>query len=134
MPKGYVRLKDKGSTFYDMEKQQSVVGDRVALVDLTGTVAQAIADNRLEKLEKSEGERIYKEQMTALRKTNPAMAETIYGPEEKTKKEAKENEALSSATGTAGLGEGEGGTPEGGEEEEDDDQGQAKATKSTRKK
>lgn len=75
----FVRLVDKGTTFFDPENNVSVVSDRVAIVYPTARVNKAIQDRVLDKLDETEGKRIYTEQRDQMRKENPVLAEEIYG-------------------------------------------------------
>lgn len=62
MAKSFYRLRDKGTTFYDMTQGAGVVADRVAPLENTARVKEAVRDGILDKLDVEEGKALYAQQ------------------------------------------------------------------------
>lgn len=87
MAKVYVKLKDKGTTFYDIEQQAGVVASRTEELHLTAKVREWIRKGNLVEVEADEAKATIKEQ-TKAREAHKADA-----PVKETKAEAKATKA-----------------------------------------
>jgi len=63
--KVYVKLRDTGTTFHDIESGVTVVRDKVTAIPLTARVQQAIKDNILDKVDKDEAKKALEAQEAA---------------------------------------------------------------------
>lgn len=105
MSKSYYKLKDQGTSFYDMAQQAGVVRDRIELLENTARVTQAVQDGQLIKLDADEGKAAYKKQEAAANGENAKTKSTDTEETEETDnspdtEETEETAANKKNTGT----------------------------------